>query len=237
MSANTLNTKGLEKSIEFRFFMIFSCFIFFTDSALMIIGHGGFDASFKLFELRASLVPKVFVLLGVFYLNMALILPVFRRLIQLLIVYINFYLKLGKQAGKNPDEKYLSIVKKEALLNKDSFWLAEVEKREKEIAEREINLNINFSLIFLVLVNIFVVGTPDEISITQFVMKIYDYDLGWFFNWFIHFSLLVFCSFLVFATFASLSTDVDEKIIYPKEPKLHLTKEEFNHSVLDEQSK
>jgi large-conductance mechanosensitive channel len=232
---NKLNTKGLEKSIEFRYFMIFSSFIFYVDSVWLTIGEGGFEAHFKSFELKATLIPQSILILGFFYLLMALVFPVLRKVIQFLLMTLtNKFETLKKQKTNNGDERYVSSVKRKALLEKDSFWLAEIEKREEEIAERETNLNLNFSLLILVLINWLIVGSSKEVSISQFVSQIYEYDFGWFLNWFIHFSIIVFCGFLLFAAFASLFTDVEDKVFYPEEPKPPLTKEEFNKNLTEQ---
>ena len=230
---NKLNTKGLEKSIEFRYFMIFTCFILYLDSIWMLKGTGGFDNTAEVTQLSSPLILEGVLILGGFYLLIALVFPVLRKLLLLMLLYAVQLLNLTSKVSStnNSDETYLSIVKAKALREKDAFWLSEVAKREQTIEEREINLNLNLSLFIFFIINYFVINDDKFNSLTRCAEALLEKDFGLFLNVLINFSFVTFIGFLFFATLASLSTRIEDKIHYPEQIKECKSKEDFNNKL------
>jgi len=228
-----IKSSGLDKSIEFRYFMIFTCFILYLDSIWMLKGTGGFDNAAEVIQLSSSFILEGILILGGFYLLIALVFPVLRKLLLLILLYTVQLLNLTSKASStgNRDETYLSIVKAKALREKDAFWLSEVEKREQAIEEREINLNLNLSLFVFFIINYFVINNDKFSSLTRSAEALLERDFGVFINVLINFSFVTFIGFLFFATLASLSTRIEDKIHYPEQIKEYKSKEDFNNKL------
>jgi hypothetical protein len=228
-----IKSSGLEKSIEFRYFMIFTCFILYLDSIWMLKGTGGFDNAGEVIQLSSPFILEGVLILGGFYFLIALVFPVLRKLLLLILLYAEQLLKLTPKVSNtgNSDETYLSIVKAKALREKDSFWLSEVEKREQAIEEREINLNLNLSMLVFFIINYFVINDEKFSSLTRSAEALLDKDFGIFISVLINFSFVIFIGFLFFATLASLSTRIEDKIYYPEQVKEYKSKEDFNISL------
>lgn len=203
-------SSSLEKATQFRNFILLWSFIYALDSFFVLY----YKANFLLVSEKITnyeMLPGAFLLFSaVFSFLMAIFFPVIRRII------LSFR---NAPRDKQDDEQYVYILKRDAYLNKDKFTLDEVNRHEYEMKELESDLNISFSLVCLVLINLFI-SNEEAKSISFYLLEIIKNKDNMFIFIFGHFLYFVFAITLMIWFYASIKNRIIPDVMYfPKEEK------------------
>lgn len=213
----TSSTGFVEKAVEFRHFMLFTSFILLLDSCLLMFFGKNILSSFKSLNEPEVNAASAIIFLGVFFFCMALFFPALRQITRLGIawIYFKWFFNPSKKSELNNSWHYPSLIKHEALKNKDKVILEIIEKHEEETKNKNINLNVGFSLVILFAINYFVLGGEHLSSITQQAELLLDRDFGFWINRIINAGLAVFVIFNFVMAGLSLNPIEEDKVYIP----------------------
>lgn len=213
------STSFVEKAVEFRHFMLFTAFLLLLDSCLVVFYKKGLTAAFLSLDDPEVSAGNALIFLGAFFFSMALFFPAIRQLFRLGVGYIFFKWFWDPKANNKlgDDWHFPSLKKKDALINKDDFVLSLVQKHEDEAMDKNINLNVGFSLVSLFLVNYFVIGDGALQSLTQQAALLIDTDFGFWVNGLINAGIGIFSIFLFIMLCLSLDPVEEDRIYIPSQ--------------------
>ena len=146
---------------------------------------------------------------------MALFFPVMRKIIMGLLSCTNFYSLQKISYDRGPDWKCASLLEKEATRNKDDFLIDRIAEHNLSTKEKEIDLNIAFSLSMLFVINCFLIGRTDLVSFTQNIHLLMSEDFGFFIEKIIDAGVAVFTIFIVFMGWQSIAYLEGDQIYWP----------------------
>lgn len=211
------STSFVEKAVEFRHFMLFTSFILFLDSCLLIFFGKNILSSFANRNDPEVNAASAIIFLGVFFFSMAIFFPALRHIARTIVALIHYKWpsKSIKKSVLDNDWHYLSAIKYVALKNKDKVALDIIEKHELEIKNKNINLNIGFALSFLFTINYFVLGDDTIRSITQQAELLLDKDFGFWIDRIINAGIAVFIIFNLIMTILSLNPYEEDQVYMP----------------------
>ncbi len=147
---NTLSS--LEKMLEFRYFLILLSFTLSLDIFSLVVYQKNILVIFSNLNYENIDIVYLVIFFIIYSFFMTLFSPVSRSLFQIIVTGLNFY----KKQKLAYDHQELWIVKKKALINKDTFLLSLVNAKEVENKENEFQLNIAFSIGLLMLADYFI---------------------------------------------------------------------------------
>lgn len=212
------STSFVEKAVEFRHFMIFTSFVLLLDSCLAIFYGKNLLSSFRGLNEPEVNAANAIVFMSVFFFSMALFFPALRQVTRLGIAWIYFkWFWSSKRVELDKDWHYPSLIKNEALKNKDKIIFDMIEKHEEEVKNKHINLNVGFSLALLSAVNYFVLGGETVNTITQQARLLLYTDFGFWINRFLNAAIVVFFIFNLIMLCLSLHPIEEDKVYIPSE--------------------
>lgn len=215
------STSFVEKAVEFRHFMLFTTFLLLLDSCLVVFYKKGLTAAFSSLDEPEVSAANALIFLGIFFFSMALFFPAIRQLLRLVVgsVYFKWFWDSKSRNDLGDDWHFPSLKKKEALINKDDFVLNLVQKHEDEAMDKNINLNIGFSLVSLFLVNYFIIGDGALQSLTQQAVLLIDTDFGFWVNRLINAGIGIFSIFIFIMLCLSLNPVEENRVYIPSQSK------------------
>ena len=209
-------TSMLDKVTDLRRFMLVATFLFSLDSLLIIVYQKNLLSAFKPMSAPEVSVSGALIFLGLYSFFMAVLFPFVRKVILIALTYVDLRMfGISFKHEKSDDLHYPSLLLRDALGNKDTVLLDILKRHEDEKKERNIDLNIGFSMVFLFFVNYFFIGSKQLESVSQMSVSWLDNDLNFFLSGMIHISIGIFILLLAFMTVACLNPYYDDRIYLP----------------------
>lgn len=224
--ALSTSTTFVEKSIEFRHFMLLISFILTLDSSLVIFYKKGLLNAFSSFDAPEVSAGNALVFLGLFGFLMTVLFPALRQILLMVPKYVS--LKWPKQHEHDYNLGWPSLIRKKAIIERDKVALEILDKHEAVQHENRTNMNIGFAMVVLFALNFLVLGDDQTLSLSQTSATLLEAKTGFWLTALIRLSLGGFLIFSAFITFFSLTPENDSKIYWPESP------EERDKRVADE---
>jgi len=211
------STSFVEKAVEFRHFMLFTSFILLLDACLVVFFDKNILSSFQSLSGPEVNAASAIIFLGVYFFCMALFFPTLRQISRLgvALIYFKWFWNSSKGSNLGNNWHYPSLIKEKALTKRDKVILDIVENHEEEIKNKRVNLNVGFALVFLFVINYFVLGDENLRSITQQAELLLDRDFGFLINLIINAGMAVFVIFNMVMVGLSLNPIEEDKIYIP----------------------
>lgn len=213
----TSSTSFVEKAVEFRHFMLFTAFLLILDSCLVVFFNKSLTSAFQSTSDPEVSASNALIFLGLFFFSMSLFFPAIRQLMRLAIgaVYFKWFWDSNSNSKLGTDWDFPSLKKREAIINKDSFVLDIIYKHESELMDKNINLNVGFSLIFIFVINYFALGNDTIQTLTQQASLLLDVDFGFWINRLINAGIAVFLFFIFTMLLLSLDPNEEDRVYIP----------------------
>lgn len=151
--SNAVNS--LEKSMEFKYFMIFSAFVLSLDNALLFFFDKNIFTALKRLDDPEVSIGNALVFLALLYYLMSLFLPAIRRILQLLVSLADIKWGLFNKE-RSEHFRFLSQLKSHAIEHKDSFLLGYCNDIEVQRKDFTLVQNVCFSVAVLLAINFFI---------------------------------------------------------------------------------
>lgn len=211
----TTSTTFIDKAVEFRHFMLLISFLLVLDSCLMIFFKKNLLQSFGSLNAPEVNVAGALVFLGIFAFLMALLFPVLRHLLLFVTTWIKWQYP-SEQKLPDPDYRYPSSVRSKALIERDKLIIELLDKEEGRRVDHQTNMNIGFGLVIMFVINFFILGTDQVLTLTQTAVTVLDVVTGFWMSALIKISLGTFTVFLMMILAMSLTPEASDKFYLPE---------------------
>lgn len=214
LSASTF----VEKSAEFKYFLLFSSLVLLLDSCLVLFFRKNIFQSFVEFPAPELSVGGAVIFLALFSFLMAVFFRALRHILMFPSAYIYFrYLDSGDAPqSSSKDYSYSSLAERDALIEKDEFVYARIQDHKSERNSIEAHLNIGFGMCVLFLYNFLVLGDEEVHTLSQVLAFFLDADNGFWVNRFVNAVMGAYVLLVLFVLPLSLKPYDDGKVYLPK---------------------
>ncbi|WP_248798039.1 hypothetical protein [Pseudomonas sp. MWU13-2105] len=155
------------------------------------------------------------VFLGIFAFLMALFFPVLRQIL----LAVTVWTKLLPSAKDNPidhDYRFPSITRQKALIERDKLVIELLDKQEEHRRDHDTSMNIGFGLVFTFVINFWLLGTSQVLTLTQTAVTLLDVAWGFWISALIYMALGIFAISLMVILALSLNPETSDKIYLPE---------------------
>lgn len=211
----TTSTTFIDKAVEFRHFMLLVSFLLALDSCLIIFYKKNLLQSFGSLSAPEVNAAGALVFLGIFAFLMALLFPVLRQILLIVTTWIKWQCPV-KDKEINHDYHYPSIVRHKALIERDKLIIELLDKEAEQSREHQANMNVGFGLVLMFVINYFMLGTGQVLTLTQAAVTLLDVMTGFWISALISISLGIFAVFLLVILGMSLTPETSDKIYLPE---------------------
>ncbi len=212
----------IEKSTEFKFFLLLSSFILLLDSCLVLFYKANLLDAFSSTAAPEVSIGSAIVFFALFSFLMSVFFRLIRHLLQLAIALAA--LKISWLRSKKRDHlgkayKYPSVARTKALSEKDSFSYERIQEHMQEYVTAERNITIGFGMGLLFLGNIFVLGSDSVQTISQEFSSFLTTDHGFWVNRFANAVMGSYVILVAVLIFLALRTADESKVYLPDAPQ------------------
>ncbi|MCA5969027.1 MULTISPECIES: hypothetical protein [Pseudomonas] len=210
-------TSFIEKAIEMRHFMLLISFILALDSCLVFFFQKNLLGAFAKLDAPEVSGGNALVFLGLFAFMMTLLFPTLRQLMLLPINYVSSKLQIRYEKFGDPEMRFASVVRRQAIIDRDKVALDILEKRKSVKEDSETNMNIGFAMSMLLALNFLVLGDANTHTLTQIAQNLLESATVPSSKLFIKISFFLFWSFTAYILLEALKPKpVFDRVYWPE---------------------
>ncbi|MEE4626642.1 hypothetical protein V2L00_23345 [Pseudomonas alliivorans] len=213
----TTTTTFIEKAIEFRHFMLIVSFLLALDSSLIIFYQKNLLESFLSLNAPEVDAAGALIFLGLFAFLMSLLFPAMRQLLLGLTRYLWVQMSVHLPRPRpDYDYEYTGYVRRRAITERDKLLMDLVYKQEEVTHDHNVNMNIGFAVVMLFVLNFWMLGTAQFMTLTQVAATLPDVVKGFWLTGLVYISYGVFLTFLSAIFWMSLNPERQNKMYLPE---------------------